>query len=132
GKSKQLRQRVLSIRIAALGPEHPIVAHSYVNVATTYFSDGDARAARTYFEDALAIDSKAYGPDSLQSLGAISGLGLALRALGDHAAARASFERALEIATKAYGDRDPRIAELIDHLADLDRDERKYDSALAR
>jgi tetratricopeptide (TPR) repeat protein len=56
-----LAQRVLRIREAALGLNHPDVGTSINNLAILYQSQGLYRDAEPLFERALAISEKAFG-----------------------------------------------------------------------
>jgi tetratricopeptide (TPR) repeat protein len=130
-KSKELRERALAIRIAALGPEHPEVAVSYVNLGAVYNEAGDLVTAKTYFEKSLAIDSKVYGEDSVQTDTALVDLGNTVERQGDRVKGRELIQHALANEEKAYSADDPRLASTIDNLGNVERDDKHYDAALA-
>jgi tetratricopeptide (TPR) repeat protein len=67
----------------------------------------------------LAIYTKAYGPDDLRlsyPLGGKAGLRIAQK---QYASAEPFLLKALAIREKALGPNDPRVASLLEHLADL-------------
>ncbi|HEY1548313.1 MAG TPA: serine/threonine-protein kinase [Kofleriaceae bacterium] len=130
-KSKELRERALAIRIAALGPAHPEVASSYINLGAVYNEAGDFATAKAYFEKALAIDSKVWGNDSVQIDTELVDLGNTVAHQGDRAKARELVQHALDNAEKAYSADDPRLATTIDNLGDIEREDKHYDAALA-
>ncbi|HEX4450952.1 MAG TPA: serine/threonine-protein kinase [Kofleriaceae bacterium] len=130
-KSKDLRERSLAIRIAALGPDHPEVAASYVNLGALYNEAGDLATAKTYFEKALAILAKAYGDDSVQTDDALVDLGNTVAHQGDRVRGRELVEHALANEEAVYAADDQRLASTLDNLGLIERDDKHYDVALA-
>ena len=59
----KMHQEVLRIRVATLGPEHPDVAATYLNMGAACNKMGDNDKAMEYCSSALPIFEKVHGPD---------------------------------------------------------------------
>lgn len=96
-------ERVLELREALHGPDHPIIGAALMDLSNA-FADHDIPRARAYLERAEAIWTAARGTDHPQMAVVLGNLGLILIDEGELAEAQRLFERALAIAEKSYGD----------------------------
>jgi CHAT domain-containing protein len=99
----KLAERAVAIKERALGPDHPEVATSLMNVAVVRARAGDPAGAKQILERALAIREASLGPDHplvAASLEALAGL---LMGQQDDDGARRLIERVLRIRETAYG-----------------------------
>jgi CHAT domain-containing protein/Tfp pilus assembly protein PilF len=99
----KLAERAVAIKERALGPDHPEVATSLMNVAVVRARGGDPAGAKQILERALAIREASLGPDHplvAASLEALAGL---LMGQQDDDGARRLIERVLRIRETAYG-----------------------------
>ena len=86
-----------------LGPRHPQVAFSLVNLGRLLTALGAYAEALPHLERALGIREAAFGPEHVHVADALYQLGYTSAAAGNFAAARAAFERALAIRERALG-----------------------------
>jgi CHAT domain-containing protein len=93
----------------ALGPRHPLVASSLVNLGRLLRAVGEYGEASPPLERARAIREAAFGPEHLLVADALYELGSAHSDAGNVAAARAAFERALAIRERALGREHPGV-----------------------
>lgn len=128
-RSEELYRRSLSIRLEALGPDHPDVAHSLAHLGWTNALQGDFQAAATYFRDALSIQRRALGPDHTDVTSSMQGLGLALNGLGDLEAGIRWIEDALEIGRRSGNTEHVGFANGLNDLAILRREEGDLEGA---
>jgi tetratricopeptide (TPR) repeat protein len=102
-QAKALSERVLRMRLARLGPNHPETALSFNNLAIAMGALGELPAARDYHERALRIRQAQFGPNHPETLQSLNNLGLLLINLGDLSAAREYLERVLRIRQSQFG-----------------------------
>jgi len=62
-KALEHYQKALEIRLKKLGPEHPLVAGSYHNMAFVHKAKKDLAKAKEYWEKAYEIFLKKLGPN---------------------------------------------------------------------
>jgi tetratricopeptide (TPR) repeat protein len=62
-KALEYFQKALAIKLKQLGPDHPLVASSYNNIAFLYKAKKDLPKAKEYWEKAYAICLKKLGPN---------------------------------------------------------------------
>jgi tetratricopeptide (TPR) repeat protein len=137
-EARSLRERVVSIREARLGPHHPDTADSLNNLAAVLDDQGDLEAARRLNERALQIYEIRLGPDHPRTATSLINLARVLHLQGDLEAARRLHERALTIRETRLGPDHPDTAEGISTLAsvlheqgDLEAARRLHERALA-
>jgi tetratricopeptide (TPR) repeat protein len=118
-QARPLRERALTIRERALGPEHPDTAESLNNLGLLLQDQGDHAGARPLLERALAIGEKVLGPEHPDTWARVNNLASVRQAQGDFAAARSLRERALTISEKVFGPEDHRTAMSLNNLAFL-------------
>jgi tetratricopeptide (TPR) repeat protein len=96
-----LAQRVLRIREAALGPNHPDVGTSLNNLAILYQDQGLYRDAEPLFKRALAISEKAFGANHPNVATSLNNLAELYQNEGRYADAETLLKRSLAINEKA-------------------------------
>ncbi|HUK62238.1 MAG TPA: tetratricopeptide repeat protein, partial [Dongiaceae bacterium] len=97
-EARELYERGLAIRTAALGPDDPGLIFNLNNLANLLNELGDPVAARALFERALAITTRSLGPGHPTVPLLLNNLGDVDLALGDTARAISSYRRAIAIA----------------------------------
>ena len=98
-----LAQRAVAIKERALGPNHPEVATSLMNVAVERALADDPVVARSIVERALAIREASLGPDDPLVAASLESLAGLLMQLQDDDEAKRYIDRVLRIREKAYG-----------------------------
>ena len=98
-----LAQRAVAIKEQALGPDHPEVATSLMNVAVERARAGDPAGARPIVERAVAIREASLGPDDPLVAASLESLAGLLMQLQDDDEAKRYIDRVLQIREKAYG-----------------------------
>jgi CHAT domain-containing protein/tetratricopeptide (TPR) repeat protein len=118
-EKRAIAERSLAIREHQLGPAHPDLATSLLNVGVQRALGGDPAGARPSLERALAIREAAFGPDHVLVAGALQSLAGLLLTLHDDARALGLLERALEISEQLDGAGHPRTIRTLVNLAIL-------------
>jgi CHAT domain-containing protein/Tfp pilus assembly protein PilF len=124
-----LAQRVLRIREAALGPNHPDVAASLNNLAILYQSQGLYSDAEPLFKRALTINEKAFGANHPNMATALNNLAELYQNEGRYADAEPLLKRSLAIHEKARGPNDANVALSLNNLAHLYQAQARYAEA---
>ncbi|UVJ44301.1 tetratricopeptide repeat protein [Pseudomonas sp. LS1212] len=119
GDAEPLLERVLAIRMKALGPEHPDVATSLNNLAELYVAQGLFTKAEPLHQQALAIRMKALGPEHPDVATSLDNLAELYVAQGLFTKAEPLYQEALAISKKALGPGHPDVAEGLHNLAAL-------------
>jgi tetratricopeptide (TPR) repeat protein len=117
--AKQFFERALRIRENLLGPEHPGVAESLVNLASVLRIQNELAEVRSLCERALAIRERVLGahhPDTARSLNGLANL---LQAQGHLQQAQSLCERAMAIFEQVLGPEHPMMAACLSNLAVL-------------
>ena len=102
-EKRELAERAVAIKEKVLGPAHPDLATSLINLGVHRALAGNPAAARPLLERALAIREAAFGPDHPSVAGALQSLGGLLMTLHDDAGAMALLDRAQQIRETVYG-----------------------------
>lgn len=136
GKSAQpetrpLAERVVALRERLLGPDHPELATSLMNLAWVLEDLGEFAQARPLHERVLAIEERAVGPAHKDIAQALMNLGLLSRAEGDYETARNYCQRALEMREELLGPEDRGVGVTLNALAVIARDMGDHDAAQA-
>jgi tetratricopeptide (TPR) repeat protein len=100
-EAEPLFKRSLTIREKLLGPEHPEVGASLVNLAILHLAQRRPADAEAAYQRAIAIWGKAFGPDHPVLAPHLRNLAGLYRAQGRHAEADPLAKRAQAIAAKA-------------------------------
>ena len=101
--AEPLHRRALSIREAALGPDHPDVATSLTNLAALYQVQGRYADAEPLHRRALVIDEAALGPDHPSVATDLNNLAELYRVQSRNAEAEPLYQRALAIRETTLG-----------------------------
>ncbi len=110
-EKREFAERAVAIKERVLGPAHPDLATSLINLGVQRALAGDPAAARPLLERALAIREAAFGPDHLLVAGALDSLGGVLMTLRDDDGAKALLERAQRIREAIFGAGHPERSE---------------------
>ncbi len=115
-ESRRLLARVVEIREASLGPDHPSLATALHNLGVFILEGGEPDRARPILERAVAIAERSLGVDHSRTVDLRMGLGYVLERCGDVPAARATFERVLAAQERTLAPTDIRLAVILHHL----------------
>ena len=121
--------QTLTLREAALGSEHLLVAQSMDIVGVLLLEQGNYLMAEPLFEQSIMISEIALGakhPDTAVRIGSLASL---LRVQGKYEASRSLYMQALEISETALGPTHPDVAWGMNDLAGLLQDEGNYTAA---
>ena len=121
-----LVQRVLRIREAALGPNHPDVATSLNNLAILYQDQGLYSDAEPLYKRALAINEKIFGANHPNVATSLSNFAHLYESQGRYADAEILLKRSLAINEKARGSDSADVAMLLNNLAHLYQEQGRY------
>mgnify|MGYP000025184986 CR=1 FL=1 len=121
--------RVLAIREAVLGPQHPDLSASLNNLGLALNARGDHAASIRAQERALEIRKASLGPDHPELAATLSNLALAHRAAGDLATADELNRQALALAEAALGPDHPTVANILNTLASVAQDQGHLEEA---
>ncbi len=100
-------ERALELLERTLGPEHPRIVATLIDLGITQQARGDSKASVQAYVRALQIARRSLGPRHLQTAVILNSLGNAAVLQGDDARAREHFERALDIFTERIGPEHP-------------------------
>jgi len=102
-------QEALALRRKHLGPEHPLVASTLVQLGVLLQRRNPEQSERD-LREAVRIREKAYGPKAPQFASALADLGTTLRMRGDYGAAEQVLMRSLRVREEILPPNDPNIA----------------------
>lgn len=111
-----MAERALAIRERALGPLHPEVATSLINLGVERALVGDIGPARPLIERAIAIRESAFGPNHLSVAAGLQALGGLLIAVRDDDAAKLLLERSQRIREATLGEGNPETVRTLVNL----------------
>jgi CHAT domain-containing protein/Tfp pilus assembly protein PilF len=131
-EKQEIVERAATIKEKALGPAHPDLATSLINLGVQRALAGDPAAGKTPVERALAIREAAFGPDHALVAAALQTLGGLLITLHDDEAAKVLLERAQRIREAVYGEYDPDTVRTLVNLAILYQETGDYITARQR
>jgi len=106
----------LAIREALLGPDHPDVATSHINLGRALAGKGEHVSAREHFQRALVIKEATLGADHPDFATATNNIGVSLMVEGQYADSLAAFERALTLREAAFGPDHPQVAQTLGNI----------------
>ena len=118
-EKREFAERAVAIKESVLGPAHPELATSLINLGVQRTLAGDPAAARPLLERALAIREAAFGPDHLLVAGALDSLAGLLMTLRDDDGAKALLERAQRTREATFGAGHPETVRTLVNLAIL-------------
>jgi tetratricopeptide (TPR) repeat protein len=99
-----------------VGPTHPDVASSLVNLGVLHWDLGDFAKALSLSKEALAMDEAIFGPEHPEVASDLTNVAKLLEEMGNWIEARAHLERALAILEKTLGPNHPITASRRDVL----------------
>lgn len=100
-RARQLHARALRLRLDALGPAHPDVAMTQMNLAMLCEQEGDLAGARDHLDQVLRVALQVVGPDDPGLMRVYLPRARVLAQLGDAPRAVADAQRALALADAA-------------------------------
>ncbi len=118
-ETRELAERAVRIKTAALGADHPEIAESLHNLAVVHFFRGEYLDAKPLWERAVAIRRAALGPDDPEVAKTVNALANLLNVIGEFDQARQLYEEALAIRERAYGKEHARVGESLNNLGNL-------------
>ena len=110
-------EKALEMRRAVLGPEHPDVAITLVELGRVYQDQGFNRRSEPLHREALAIRTKVLGPTHRESATSMSDVASVMRLKGDLDGAEKLLLECLEVNRKALGEEHPNFFTTIHDLA---------------
>jgi serine/threonine-protein kinase len=119
--SKAAYRRVIDLREAALGLDHPQLGAAYHNMGALLNEEGEWAEAKLWYERALAVKERTLGPDHPSVALSLNNLGVALAFTGDEAGALALYDRALRIWEETLGKEHPKLAIVLCNLGEARR-----------
>jgi CHAT domain-containing protein/tetratricopeptide (TPR) repeat protein len=121
-----LAQRVVDVKEARLGRDHPNLAPSLTNLADVLVALLQFERAITAVERAVVIEERTAGPDSTDVAEVLDHLGRALAGAGRYNRALAVLERSLRIKERTLPSGDVRIARTLEDIAVILQGEGDY------
>jgi serine/threonine-protein kinase len=128
-EARPLLEKALATRRRVLGPHHPDVATSLLDLGELLQQKGELAPAEALGREALAIMRGAFGPDSLEAANALSEVATILRKKGDYDQAEADLREALDILRGQLPGDDPRVARILRMLGSVLHDKGDYAGA---
>jgi tetratricopeptide (TPR) repeat protein len=116
-KSRDINEKVVSVRKKAFGPEHPETLRSMVELGKVYWDLFDIRRAIRIRTEICEIRTKTLGEDDLLTLSAISDLTATYWLAGDRIKSLKYGEKAAQGLSTSLGLDDPITLTAIFHLA---------------
>jgi CHAT domain-containing protein/Tfp pilus assembly protein PilF len=129
GEAVPVAEQALALREKALGPMHPDVAESLINLASLYQAQGAYAKAEPLCIRALDIREQALGPMHPDVATSLNNLAALYWAQGAYSKAEPLLVRALDIYEKALGPIHPDVAQSLNNLASLYEAQGRYAKA---
>jgi eukaryotic-like serine/threonine-protein kinase len=130
-EAEPLLEEALTIQRGALGPAHPEVVSTLIELSTLLQVRGAAAHALPLAQEALTVALAAHGPEHVQTATAHQALGGVYRDLGDYDEARRHLVRAVEIREQLLGPEDLGTAAGLAQLGWLNRTVGDFQAARA-
>jgi len=127
--SESLNRHALGMYRRILGPEHPHVADTLVNLGAIAFERGDDETSEQLMRRALAITEAWYGPLHYRTAANLVMLGRALTRMNRLDEASAALRRALQGREQAHGPSHPAVASVLNELGTIARKQGRFDDA---
>jgi tetratricopeptide (TPR) repeat protein len=125
-----IHRELVQRRVAQYGPDHPAVATSYANLASSHLMRGELEEALAASDSQLRATAKAYGEDHPDYGLALHNRGVILHALARWDEALEDQQRAEELLARAYGAESSQAAVAIEHQAGVLQSMARFDDAL--
>jgi len=131
-ETRQSAERALSIKESVLGPDHPEVAKSLMNLGILVRKEGDFAEAQRLLERSLEIREKKLGPRDPETAASLDEIADVLQTTGKYETARGLYERALAIQEESSGSESREVARTLNSLAVMQMDLGEYEEARSR
>ena len=118
-KAREMFQRAVDLKIAALGEEHPDVAASLGSVANATDSLGEFDEAIELYKRVLSIQERTLGPEHPRVANTLNNLGTSYNTAGRRDEAKEMYERALAIRLESLGPNHREVAGSYNNLASV-------------
>ena len=128
-ESEALNRRTLAIYRRLLGPSHPHVADTLINLGAIAFERGADAVAEQLFRDGLAVTEAWYGPLHFRTAANLVMLGRVLTRQDKLDEAAAALERGLAGRERAHGATHPAVASVLNELGTVARKRGRLDDA---
>jgi tetratricopeptide (TPR) repeat protein len=128
--AETLYRQSLDMRRELLGPEHPEVGRTLLNLASLQYDRGETHQALSNLREVLGIYRKAYPPDHPETARVLNGIGSWLTMGGEDTEADVYLEEALAMRRRLLNPQHPDVASSLIALAILRVDQKKYTEAL--
>jgi tetratricopeptide (TPR) repeat protein len=128
-QAEPLHKRSLTISEKALGPEHPNVARSLINLALLYTDQGKYSEAEPLYKRSLAVREKVLGPEHPDVARSLNSLAALYVSQGKYSEAEPLYKRSLAIFENALGPEHQNVAASLNNLAALYTSQGKYGEA---
>ena len=122
--------RLVSLREATLGKEHPYTATTYNNIGEAYRSQGDYPKALKYHLNALPIREKVQGKEHPDTATSYNNIGMTYFNQGDYPKALEYYFKALDIVKKVLGKEHPYTATTYNNIGAVYDDQGDFAKAL--
>ena len=109
-EAEPVHLRLISLREALYGPDHPDTAESYNNIGVVYRIQGDYAKALEYYGKASGIWARVLGPDYPSTASSYNNIGVVYYVQGDYAKALEYYGKALDIRERVLGPDHPDTA----------------------
>ena len=126
-EAEPLLRSALEIRKSVLGPTHPDVAESLIEMANLLQDEGDYEGAEPLYREALAMGHK-FSEDTATAT-RLNNLAILLKDQGDYKGAEPLYREALAMDRKLLGAEHPSVADKLNNLANLLSDKGDYEAA---
>ena len=123
-------EELLSIRVRALGEDHPDTASSYNSMGYVFFLKGDFDKALEYYLKALIIRKSALGEEHPGTATSYNNIGRVYSSKGDYDKALEYNLKALKIRESVLGGKDPNTDDSYFYIGNVYYHKGDYDKAL--
>ena len=129
-EAKLVYLRLISLREALYGPDHPDTATSYHNIGRVYHRLGDYAKALEYYRKALDIRERVLGSDHPSTAASYNYIGMVYRSQGDYPKALEYYRKALDIRERVLGPDHPDTATSYNNIGVVYHSQGDYPKAL--
>ena len=116
---ERLYRAALDMRVKTLGPDHPLVANSLLNVGSVLRRSGKLTESERYFRDAVALRARVYGDNDPLTAESMLHLADMLVRIDQDAEADRLYRRALTIQRRVLGSGSLQLIHGLHSLASL-------------
>lgn len=130
-ESKSLYQQALSICEHTLGPDHPLVAHSFNGLANIYRDQGKYEQAELLYQRALTLRQRHRGPQHPETAESLHDFATFHHMQGRRAETLSLYQQALTIREQQLGPQHPDTVRTRTRYTQVLREAGRYDEASA-